>query len=152
MSKRGYDGKFASETPPEICSYEEAWMAYNSYLAAVCTHQGLNMRQVGRQLKRPGRAIPEDRDWLAAAYARQLAIYLTNITLNIPQNWLADAAGLTPGAVCKSLKVIEDLRDNGNYDVRIDLIGAELAAHNCVNYWGDRLSERAQGRIDQRAV
>jgi hypothetical protein len=141
--KRQHDGRFAAEPPPAICSFDEAWVSYHSYLAAVCAHQGLNLRDVGKQLARQGR-INVDPEWRRAVYARQLALYLTNTTLNVPQAWLADVVGLNRAGVCLALKAIEDLRDNGDFDVRIDLIAAELAAHSAVDTKAGELGQRAR--------
>ncbi|MGY3392963.1 hypothetical protein ACVWW6_005554 [Bradyrhizobium sp. USDA 3311] len=141
--KRQHDGRFAAELPPAICSFHEAWVSYHSYLAAVCTHQGLSLRDVGKQLAREGR-INVDPEWRRAVYARQLALYLTNTTLNVPQAWLGDIAGITRAGVCLALKAIEDLRDNGDFDVRIDLIAAELAAHTMVHERSAELGQRAR--------
>jgi hypothetical protein len=144
---RAPDGRFSTERPT-MCSFDEAYSSYHSYLAAVCAYQGLKLREVMKQLAREGR--PNfDRDWRAATYARQLAAYLTNTTLNVPQKWLADIAGLTPAAVCLALKAIEDMRDHGDYDVKVDLLAAEMGAHRHVESWSGSLGDRARGKIER---
>jgi hypothetical protein len=141
-SARGPDGRFA-EKPAERATLGQARLMYRTYLAAVCEHQGLQPAEVERQLARPvqeirrgvfvqpgacGYRILVDRDWKAAVYARQLALYLANTSDNIPQALLAQATGLTPAAVCIALRAIEDLRDHGDYDALVELVAAQMAA------------------------
>lgn len=123
---RNFDGRFASKAPagPRY-SLDQAREIYQTYLAAVCLHQGLRPREIERQLARPGKPNV-DTEWRRAAYARQLALYLANTSHNVPQTLLAEAAGLTPAAVCMALKAIEDLRDIRSFDARVDIVAAEM--------------------------
>jgi len=125
---RSFDGRFTSHAPagPRY-TLAQARQIYQTYLAAVCQHQDLRPQEVERQLARPGKPNI-DTQWRRAVYARQLAFYLANTSHNVPQKLLAEAAGITPAAVCMALRAIEDLRDHRAFDVRVDAIAAEMGA------------------------
>lgn len=125
---RNFDGRFASKAPagPRY-TLDQAKTIYQTYLAAVCQHQGLYPREVEKQLARPGKPNC-DMQWRRAAYARQLALYLANTSHDVPQVLLAQAAGITRAAVCQALQAIEDLREIPAFDVRVDAVAAEMGA------------------------
>ncbi len=100
---------------------------YGGFLAAVCTEQGLDVAAVRAADPRAGKTA--DAAWRATARARQLAIYLTNISLGVQQRVLARAVGLTPAAVCLGLKTIEDLRDDPAIDALIERCARAVTGH-----------------------
>jgi hypothetical protein len=142
---RAHDGRFSSRPRVVECTLGQARLMYQTYLAAVCRHQGMTPREVERQLARPRGEIWRglnrgdqrlagkqrgllhvDPAWKAAAYARQLAMYLANTSDNVPQVLLAQVTGLSPAAVCVALQTIEDLRDHGDFDALVEIVAAEM--------------------------
>ncbi|MBP1296641.1 hypothetical protein [Bradyrhizobium elkanii] len=125
---RAADGRFSPRSIViPLCTVDDARRIYDLYLRAVCRHQGLMLNEVLRQLARPGRPNI-DAQWRAAAYARQLAMYLANTLHNVPQGRLADVTGLTPAAVCLALRSIEDVREVPTFDRNVDLVAASMGA------------------------
>lgn len=100
---------------------------YGGFLAAVCTEQGLDVAAVRAADPRAGRTA--DPVWRSGARARQLAVYLTNISLGVQQRVLARAVGLTPAAICLGLKTIEDLRDDPAIDALIERCARAVTGH-----------------------
>jgi hypothetical protein len=124
---RAPDGRFSTKAAAgDRCTLDQARALYQLYLAAVCSHQGVTLNQVKRELARPGRPC-FDREWRRAAYARQLALYLTNTVENVPQAQLAEVTGLTRAGVGWALRAIEDLRDRKDFDANVDLVAGALA-------------------------
>lgn len=113
--------------------HDEAMLAslvaatYGGFLAAVCRELVLDVAAVRAADPRAGRTA--DPAWRAAARARQLAIYLTNISLGVQQRVLARAVGLTPAAICLGLKTIEDLRDDPAIDALIEACARQVTGH-----------------------
>lgn len=91
---------------------------YNGFLLAVCQSSGLRSELVRADDPRVTKS--GDPDWLRRSRARQAAVYLTNQALGVRQRPLARALGLTPAAVCQSLRNVEDLRDDPVFDRIID--------------------------------
>lgn len=91
---------------------------YHGFLLAVCQVTGLDLRLVKADDPRVTKA--GDPHWLRRSRARQAAVYLTNQALGVRQRPLARALELTPAAVCQSLRNIEDLRDDPDFDRVID--------------------------------
>jgi hypothetical protein len=123
---RSFGGRFASRSAAvPTCTPAMARRVYETWLVAVCRHQGLRPNAVKAQLARPGR--PNfDPQWRAAAYARQLALYLANTEHCVPQKLLAEVAGITPAAVCLALQAIEDVRENRAFDRAVDAVAAAM--------------------------
>jgi transcriptional regulator with XRE-family HTH domain len=101
--------------------------SYGGFLAAICREQGLDVALVRAADPRAGKTA--DATWRATARARQLAIYLTNISLGVQQRVLARAVGLTPAAICLGLKTIEDLRDDPVIDALIERCARQVTGH-----------------------
>lgn len=112
--KRLRDGKRDDEAL--TASLVEA--TYGGFLAAVCQLMGLDVAEVRASDPRAGKTA--DVAWRAAARARQLALYLTNVSLGVRQRVLARVVGLTPAAVCLALRTIEDLRDDPAFDQLVE--------------------------------
>lgn len=123
---RATDGRFSTHAAPPV-PLADALDTYNRFLAAVCRHQSLQLRDVNMQLARTGENNL-DPAWRKASYARQLAMYLTNTLCNVQQVTIARIAGVTPAAVCLALREIEDLRDHRDYDKLIEKITLETKA------------------------
>lgn len=100
---------------------------YGGFLAAVCRELGLDVaavRALDPATQRRGRhASAAER---RGAMARQLAVYLTNVSIGVRQRLLARVVGVTPAAVCQSLRTIEDLRDDPEMDALIEACAREV--------------------------
>jgi len=113
--------------------HDEAMLAslvaatYGGFLAAVCRELALDVALVRAADPRAGKTA--DVGWRAMARARQLAVYLTNISLGVQQRVLARAVGLTPAAICLGLKTIEDLRDDIAIDALIERCARQVTGH-----------------------
>lgn len=100
----------------EIMALVEA--VYGGFLTAICFQLGLRVEDVRANDPRAGKTA--DPVWRRQAQARQLAIYLTNISTGVKQRVIARVLGLTPAAICLALKTIEDLRDDPVFDTIIE--------------------------------
>lgn len=105
---------------------DRAGLIYHTYLASVCKFMGLRPTELRRQLARPGR-INLDPAWRRAAYARQLAMYLTSTEANVTQAELARLTGLHRAGVHQALHDIEDLRDNPDYESLVQHVVLDVA-------------------------
>ena len=130
----GRDGKGRfTYTPPTEQQLRDTRAIYGAHLSAVCRHKGLSIEDVTAQLTRAGEP-QRDRAWRQASYARQLAIYLTNTSNNVPQYLIAAATGLSKVAVCFALRAVEDLRDHSDYDQLIENITLEAKAFSAAAF------------------
>lgn len=68
-----------------------------------------------------GRYLPDD-----AARARQEALYLATTVFGRSVRGVARAAGLSAPAVLKAVRAVEDRRDEGTIDRRLDELELEL--------------------------
>jgi hypothetical protein len=89
--------------------------AYGGFVAVLCKEFGESAELVHSDdpARRERPAAP---GWQKRARIRQAALYLCNISLEVPQRRLADALGMTPAAVCLALRTIEDERDDEDFD------------------------------------
>lgn len=65
-------------------------------------------------------------EYLAAARVRELALYLANTSLGIRQHRLAKALGVTPAAICRICRKVEDQRDDDVFDRLVDALEGQL--------------------------
>jgi hypothetical protein len=93
---------------------------YNATLAAVCGHFGYDFTLIKAQRPWPVQSsMPE---WLRAADARRIAIYLVNTGAGVRQMELARVCAMTPAAISIACGQVEDARE----DAQVDAIIAEL--------------------------
>ena len=98
---------------------------YRLALAIVHAVTGLKATHVLDQ--DPGKRATADPEWLAAAQARRLALYIANQYLNIPQAALGRAARLTKSGVCLAIQELEDMRDHDEVRRVIELVEGAFA-------------------------
>ena len=96
--------------------------AYSGFLMHAAGFYGLTAPETRFLLQ--GEERTGDPRWLAAARARQAAIYLTITAVGTSQHRVAKALALTPSAVCQALRAVEDRRDEEAFDAMI--IEAEM--------------------------
>lgn len=109
-----------SETQRLIAGY------YDLLLALVSLELGLDVARV--RAADPRRGATADREWLAAAKARQMAVYLLNTVRGVKQRHIAHAIGLTPAAICLACQSVEDARDDPAIDQVLNKLAALIAA------------------------
>lgn len=110
---RRTDGQFRpfGTSPADALMLQLTKATYGATLALLAGLQKQDLREVRLQFARGGEHAA-DKKWLAASRVRALALYLVNTALNVEQNYLARAAGITPAAVCLALRRVEDRRDD----------------------------------------
>ena len=91
--------------------------AYGGCLAAVAPRHGVDPELAPATLAGPER--PSNDHWRACSRARAEALYLANTRLGVAQNRLAAVAGVTPAAVCQSVRAVEARRDAGAVDAAL---------------------------------
>lgn len=126
-AQREVNGRF-SRVAARAWSRAEVAAIYERYLAGVVKYQGLDRKRVDALLALPGRGRNFEIDWRQAAYARQLAMYLTHVVAGAPQLLIAEVTGLDKSAVSRAQGEIENLRDHDDYDTLCDLVAAEFSA------------------------
>ncbi|MEW6256553.1 MAG: hypothetical protein AB1592_11400 [Pseudomonadota bacterium] len=73
-----------------------------------------------------GHSSPEDKAWMRAARARQLAFYLVHVELGVGFAELAAAVGSSKQRVHKAVRKVEDLRDDPEIDALIERTAAAI--------------------------
>lgn len=96
-------------------SHPQVRAIFGGFLLAVAPHYGVSLPQIHAALGRAGEQTL-DPHWRACSHARQAAIYLTHTALSLKQKMLADVLGLTPAAICLSIRAVEDRRDEAIFD------------------------------------
>lgn len=74
----------------------------------------------------PARRASFSREWMAAAEARRLAMYLLNAGCGFSQSAVARAAGMTKQAVSLACREIEDRRSDRAFDELADRLTAAI--------------------------
>lgn len=72
----------------------------------------------------PGRRATGSAQWLAAAEARRLGLYLLNAACGFRQAEIARAAGMTRQAVSLAVRAAEERREDGAYDALAERLTA----------------------------
>lgn len=65
---------------------------------------------------------PRDLNWLAAMHVRQVAIYVLNTEAAVRGADLAKALGVSKQAISKTLKAMEDKRDEPAFDALLNRV------------------------------
>lgn len=132
QASRQADGRFAPPAlaSPAPLSDTAAAAIVSGYFASTCKLMGLDIEASRACLllpHSPSRAI-NDRGYRSAAYARQLAMYLTATEGNVTQAQIARVTGLSDAAVHKALRTVEDLRDeHADYEQMIVEVLVDVA-------------------------
>lgn len=93
------------------------------YRLALATVQAVTGMKAAAVLEQePGKRATADPDWLAAAHARRLALYIANQYLNISQADLGRAARMTKSAVCQAIAELEDIREQDGIRELLELV------------------------------
>jgi hypothetical protein len=111
---------------PKAKAVDKALIAstYRGFLAAISTEMQLDPKAVAAS--DPSLSRVSDPFWMAAARARAMAVYCTNIELGVPGTKVAEAAGMTKQAVSECLKRVEDLRDDPATDALVERVSQLL--------------------------
>jgi len=106
--------------PPRKLSSEQIRPYFNLVLAYCCRAAGLSHFDIVATDPHANR--PRDLNWLAAIHARQVAIYVLNTESNIRCTDIAKALGVTKQAISKTLKAMEDKRDEPAFEALMQRI------------------------------
>jgi transcriptional regulator with XRE-family HTH domain len=94
---------------------------YFSTVHAICA-QALGIDEAEAINVNPHGNKPRDKGWLSQMQARRLATYLVVTVGNVRSAELAREIGVSKQAVSKSLKAVEDLRDDPAFDSLLDKV------------------------------
>jgi transcriptional regulator with XRE-family HTH domain len=122
--REGVSQANAADAKRKVTPKQLILATYRGFLAAISTEMGLDPEKVAAS--DPSLSRVSDPFWMAAARARAMAIYCTNIELNVPGTKVAEAAGMTKQAVSECLKRVEDLRDNPATDALVERVSRLL--------------------------
>ena len=90
---------------------------YRVVLALAC--HALAVDPAKAQVSVPRHKQTMNPDWMAAAKARRLAVYLMNTTLGFRQVMVARAAGVTKQAINQLVRDVEDMREATSFDATV---------------------------------
>lgn len=129
---RQADGRFAAPalSGPAPLSDTTAAAIVSGYFTSTCKLMGLDLEasRAALQLPHSPSRMLNDRNYRSAAYARQLAMYLTATEGNVTQAQIARVTGLSDAAVHKALRTVEDLRDDhADYEQLISEVLVDVA-------------------------
>lgn len=132
---RQSDGRFA---PPQLAAHNVITDAVAAaivagYFASTCKLMALDVVAARGKLQlphSPARMV-NDLGYRSAAYARQLAMYLTATEGNVTQAQIAPVTGLSDAAVHKALRAVEDLRDDhSDYEALVTAVLVDVVMND----------------------
>lgn len=95
-------------------------LIYRFAVAWIADREGFDAAKV--LASEPGRRATQDKEWMAAAHIRRLAIYAVNQFGGISQAELAVAAGTSKANVSMLIKEIEETRDEPETARQLDAL------------------------------